>query len=213
MKNIICSHGFGVKADSRGMFTDVQTAFPNYTFTMFDYNQILDNDDVVVAPIDAQAQILQHVINAQNDNDELILLCHSQGAINAGLVNLNKISKVILLAPPVKMSMERVIIKFTSRPDAEFYPNGTSKLPRSDGTYTYISKDYIESLEKRSPIDLYQQIANQKPTIIIRATNDNTLGLTNVNTIKNAIHIDIDSDHDFTGDARAKLIESLKKII
>ena len=211
-KVIIFSHGFGVKADARGMFPEIATAFPDYESVMFDYNDVLPNGDTVVASLPKQAEKLQSVINDINA-DEIILIAHSQGSIIAGMVSLGKVSRVILLAPPVVASMQRVIDKIAKRPGAAFNPEGTSKLPRTDGTTTLLPKEYIESLDASDPLELYKKIANDKPTTIIRATEDQVLGMTNVGEVGAATLIDIPADHDFTGEPRQKLIDALKTII
>ena len=48
---IIFSHGFGVKADARGMFPEIAAAFPDYESIVFDYNEVLPNGDTVVASL------------------------------------------------------------------------------------------------------------------------------------------------------------------
>lgn len=209
---IIFSHGFGVKADARGMFPEIAAAFPDYESIVFDYNEVLPNGDTVVASLPKQADKLQQVIN-DTFADETVLIAHSQGSIIAGLVSLGKVSKVVLLAPPVVASMQRVIDKIAQRPGAEFNPEGISKLPRTDGTTTLLPKEYIESLNVVDPLELYRKIANDKPATIIRATEDQVLGMTNVDEVAAATLIDIPADHDFTGGSRQELIEVLKTII
>ncbi len=211
MKTIICSHGFGVKADSRGMFTEIANKFPGYTFKMFDYNEILSNGDVVVADIDTQAQKLQSVIDEAEG--EIVMLCHSQGCIIAGLVDVTKVSEAILLAPPVLMSMQRVVEKLQNRPGSEINLDGVSKLRRTDGTTTHVPREYIQSLQNRDPIALYETLSQKIPVIIVRAAKDHVLGDTDLSQVSNAQKIDIDSDHDFTGSARAELTTILRKIL
>lgn len=207
MTKVIFSHGFGVKADARGMFTEIATNFPEYRFEMFDYNHILKNGDIEVAPLGSQAQKLQEILNKQED--EVVLIAHSQGCIVAGMVKLENVKKVILLAPPEKMSMQRVLDKLMKKPGAEVNLSGMSKLPRSDGTTTLISREYIESVSNINPLEIYQKIANTVATTIVRCTEDEVLGLTEVNKIKNATHIDIEADHDFTGASRVRLLDVL----
>ena len=211
-KTLIFSHGFGVKADARGMFPEIAAAFPEYEAVMFDYNEILSNGNIVVAPLDQQAKKLQEVINT-TDADEIILICHSQGSIIAGLVSLSKVSKVILLAPPVVASMQRVIDKVAKRPGAELNLDGISKLPRTDGTITLLPKEYMTSLDAVDPLELYKKVANDKPTVIIRATEDQVLGMTNVDEVGAASLIDLPADHDFTGESRQELIKALEEVI
>lgn len=211
MKTVICSHGFGVRADSRGMFPEVAAAFPEYIFRMFDYNEVKPNGDTIVAPLDKQAETLQKEIDAADG--EIILLCHSQGSVIAGLVDLTKVSKVILLAPPVLMSMQHLINRMRGRPGARMNPNGMSILPRSDGSKSYLPKEYLESLEGKNLMDIYQKVADTKLTVIIRATNDEIIGLTNVNEIRNAQHIDIAAGHNFKDAGRQKLIATLDTVL
>lgn len=209
---LIFSHGFGVKADARGMFPKIAAAFPDHEAVMFNYNEILSNGDTVVAPLDEQAKKLQEVIN-DTDADEIMLVCHSQGSIIAGLVNLSKVAKVVLLAPPVVASMQRVIDKVAKRSGAELNLDGVSKLPRTDGTTTLLPKEYMASLDAVDPLELYKKVANDKPTVIIRATEDQVLGMTNVDEVGAATLIDIPADHDFTDKARDELIKTLREVI
>ena len=211
-KAIVYSHGFGVKADARGMFTEIATAFPEYESVMFDYNEVLPNDDTIVAPIHEQARKLESIID-RTDADEIVLLCHSQGCIIAGLVDLSKVAKVILLAPPVVASMQRVIQKLSKKPGSAYLENGVSKLARSDGSMTFLPKEYIQSLDGLNPIELYKMVARQKPTAIIRATQDEVLGLTDLSAITAQEVFDIAANHDFTGSSRKALINALKGLL
>lgn len=207
MATIVFSHGFGVKSDARGMFTQIADAFPQYNSVLFDYNTILENGDIEVAPLDLQAMILQQKVNEQPG--DVIIIAHSQGCIIAGMIDLRNVKKVILLAPPVEMSMQRVIDKLMKKPGAEINLNGTSKLPRSDGTVTHISKEYVQSVSHVSPVDLYASIAQKTNATIVRCVDDEVLGLTNVNEVASAKHIDVSADHDFTGNARTVLLDVL----
>lgn len=211
-KVIIYSHGFGVKADARGMFTEIAAAFPECESVMFDYNEVLPNDDTIVAPIHEQARKLESIID-RTDADEIVLLCHSQGCIIAGLVDLSKVAKVILLAPPVVASMQHVIQKLSKKPGSAYLENGVSKLARSDGSMTFLPKEYIQSLDGLNPIELYRKIVSQKSTVIIRATQDEVLGFTDLSGITAQKIFDIASDHDFTGENRQKMIAMLKGLL
>ena len=207
MATIVFSHGFGVKSDARGMFTQIASAFPQHNSVLFDYNTVLENGDIEVAPLDLQAVTLQQYVNEQQG--DVIIIAHSQGCIVAGLINLQNVKKVILLAPPVEMSMQRVVDKLMKKPGAEIDLGGISRLPRSDGTVTYISKEYIQSIGHVSPIDLYALIAQKTDTTILRCIDDEVLGLTNVNEVARAKHIDMSANHDFTDSARTDLLDFL----
>lgn len=211
MGAIICSHGFGVTADSRGMFPEIAAAIPAAQFVMFDYNEVKPNGDTIGASLDEQATKLQEQIDMAGEG--CVLLCHSQGSIVAGLADLSSVAKVILLAPPVNMSMQRTIQKMYDRPGSKINLDGTSVLPRSDGTVTYLPKTYLESLDNYVPMDLYQRIADTVPTVIVRATEDEVIGLTNVDEIQHAAHYDVVANHNFEGDARSKLVRIIRRSI
>lgn len=211
-KTFICSHGFAVRADSMGMFTDIAAAFPGYGFRMFDYYDIAPNGDQIVRSLDEQAKILQRQIDDAPDG-EVVLLCHSQGSTVAGLVDLSRVSKVILMAPPVEISRASLINRMRHRKGAKLNPYGMSIIPRSDGTTMTIPVEYMDSIEAYDRMTLYQKMADTVPTTIIRATEDETLGLTTVNKIKNARHINVAANHNFTGEGRKSLIRALGQII
>lgn len=212
MKTIICSHGFAMRADSAGMFTDIAAAFPNYDFRIFDYYDYESNGDHIVRSLDDQAKMLQKQINAA-PTGEIVLLCHSQGSTVAGLVDLGRVSKVILLAPPIEISRAGLINRMRHRKGARLNPYGTSTIPRSNGTIMTIPVEYMDSIEAHDRTALYQKMAAAKPTVIVRATEDETLGLTDFSLIEDARVIDVKADHNFTKDGRPALIQALRGIL
>lgn len=204
-----------MRADSAGMFTDIATAFPGYDFRMFDYYDIAPNGDQLVRSLDDQAKILQQQIDAVEDG-EIILLCHSQGSTVAGLVNLARVSKVILLAPPIKISRAGLINRMRHRKGAKLNPHGSSVIPRSNGTAMTIPVEYMDSIEVYDRLTLYRKIANTVPTVIVRALQDEILGLTDFSTITNVTNIelvDVEADHNFTGKGRVNLVDKLRPTI
>jgi hypothetical protein len=192
------------------MYPEIAAAFPDYDFRMFDYTEVKPNGDTVVQSLDEQAKVLQQQIDSADG--EIILLCPSQGSIIAGLVDLSRVSKVILLAPP-ETAAKKLAEWLHTRPGAKYNPDGVSVLPRTDGSTTYIPKEYLQSIQGKNPMEIYQKIADTKPTIIIRTTEDEAVGMTHVNEIKNAQHIDIATDHNFSGAARQELIDRLQQLL
>ncbi len=211
LKTIICSHGFAVRADSMGMFTDIAAAFPEYEFKMFDYYEIAPNGDQTVRSLDEQAAILQKQID-EAPAGEIILLCHSQGSTVAGLVNLSRVSKAVLLAPPVDISRASLINRMRHRKGARLNPNGMSIIPRTNGTTMRIPVEYMNSIEAHDRLTLYRAMAAKIPTIIVRATDDEILGLTPLEQVEGATLIDVSADHNFTGQSRKLLIDALRGI-
>jgi len=211
MKTVLCSHGFGVKADSKGMFTAIAAAFPAIDFRMFDLNDERPDGDTYVRPLDGMAAELQDRIDIADG--EIILLCHSLGCVVAGLVDTARVSKIVLLAPPDKIDHERYIARLRSRKGSEIDLSGMSVLPRTDGSTTYLPKEFFASVANADLMELYRKIAADKPTVIIRALQDEMIGLTKIDTIKNARIVDLDTDHNFTGEGRQKLIGVLCNIL
>lgn len=211
-KTIICSHGFAMRADSAGMFTDIAAVFQGYDFTMFDYYNYQPNGDHTVRSLDEQATLLQQQIDAAPDGD-IIVLAHSQGSTVAGLVDLARVNKIILLAPPVDISRASLVNRMRHRKGAKLNAYGTSTIPRSNGTIMTIPVEYMDSIEAHDRLTLYQKMAITKPTTIIRAMHDETLGPTNFDALQNITVIDVDADHNFTGESRHRLIEALTGLL
>lgn len=212
MKTVICSHGFAMRADSAGVFTDIAAAFPSYDFKMFDYYDIKPNGDQTIRSLDEQAKILQQQIDDAPDG-EIILLCYSQGSTVAGLVDLQRVSKIILLAPPIEISRAGLINRMRHRKGAKLNPYGTSTIPRSNGTTMTIPAEYMDSIEAHNRLALYQKMAGTKPTTIIRAAQDEILGHTDFSGVRGVDVIDVDADHNFTKATRKNLITALKAVL
>jgi hypothetical protein len=213
MKYILFSHGFGVKKDSRGMFTDIAESFPEYTPVMFDYNMInADTNEVTVEPYSKQAKILESELNEIRRADqgaEITLICHSQGCIIPCLINDHKIEKVILLAPPKVLGSN-----MRRNKNVEKTEHGEFKIPRKDGTTTIVTKEFVEELDKTFPIKLYENLSQLNQIYMVNAKQDEILKDTDFTELKDLIKIyEIDGDHNFTGQYRKGLIKKLKQII
>lgn len=210
MKTVICSHGFGVGADSRGMFPEIATAFPELKFVMFDYNSFDEHHNATVSSLASQAEKLNAQIAAASE--PATLLCHSQGCIVASLADVSRIERLIFLAPPDTLNVERFMRMFASREGAVYDPDGISSIPRSDGTTTYLGKDYMESVTNTDVQRLFQAVASTKPVTIVRAAGDDTVDQTAFPDVPAKV-ITIPGDHNFSGAARQGLIETLKILL
>ena len=210
MTKVICSHGFGVDKTDRGLFIDIAADFPDDKFEMFDYNIMESNGDMTVRTLEEQAEILnKHLANAK----DVTLLCHSQGCVIASLSSLENVTKVIFLAPPDNLDLERFVEVFSVRPETKFDPTGTSVFVRSDGTKTYIGSDFIQSVQDQHVAENYQKLASQVPLTILRSLNDEVVGETSFKWLDKSHIIDMDANHNFNGESRQKLIEKLHELI
>lgn len=215
---IIYSHGFGVRKDDRGLFKDIASALPDSEHIMFDYNQFdSENNTLIVTPINQQALILfNEVKKAKINNPDAILdlVCHSQGCVVAALANLAGIRKTIFLAPPISFLGAKEKLEQMGERPGTVTENGVTSYPRRDGSTTIIKDDYWSSREGIVPVELYNQLAKTIGLTIIRANQDEVLGNADYSDLSYDINvINIDANHDFTGETRSKLCKLLTEIM
>lgn len=211
MADVVCVHGFGVGADSRGMFAEIAKAVLEYNFITFDFNEIDKEGNITVTPLGEQKLILEN--HLKNVKPGSTLLCHSQGCIVASMARLENIDKVIFLAPPDDLDLEH-FKKIFDRPGANINLSGISSIPRRDGTTTYVGADYIQSIENIDVPKLYLKLSKNYNLTIIRATEDDVLRETKFNFLANNRIIDIAANHNFdNGESRKKLIRTIKNTL
>lgn len=213
MKYILFSHGFGVKKDSRGMFTEIAASLPEYKPVMFDYNLInSETNETVVEPYSKQSHLLEAQLGNIHDDDpnaDITLICHSQGCIMPCLLDRLDVSKVILLAPPKLLgSKNRQNRRYEST------DSGDIKIPRKDGSTTIVTKEFLDELERTEPLKLYKQLAESINTSMIIAKQDEIIKDTGFSNVAGQIKIyEIDGDHNFSGPDRKGLLQTLSKIL
>lgn len=214
----IFSHGFGVKKDARGLFTELSANLKNTKSILFDYNEIDEkNNTITIKPFSEQVKILKQKveeIKLKNPNAKINLICHSQGSRIAGLAQLNGINKTILISPSTDIGVEKMLKRYQDNPKTEINFNGITKLPRTDNSTTIIPPEYWqERKNETSPIELYNQLAKITELTIIKPKQDEVLGDTSFAGLDPKIKIiELEGDHGFHNN-RTKLIEVIKKII
>ncbi len=207
------SHGFGVKKDSRGMFTEIADNFTSYKPVMFDYNVINPKtNEVTVYSYSKQAKMLKRELDKiyQAEPDAVVtLICHSQGCVIPCLIYDLDVSKAILLAPPKILSSNMSQNKAVKRTE-----HGEFKIPRKDGTTTIVTKEFVEELDQTFPLDLYVQLSKNTGTYIIVANQDEILKDTDFSELSEQIKIyKISGNHNFTGQDRKGLIAAIATIL
>ncbi len=215
---VIFSHGFGVRRDNRGMFTEIAEALDCPTI-LFDYNQYDEaTNTLTVAPLSQQAAKLRQVIadaKADHPGATIDLICHSQGCIAAGLAKPAGLRNIILIAPATTLNAARMVAVFGSRPGAHLDFAGDSRFPRRDGSTTIVPKTYWPDLENLKPVELFNELAKTANVTIIEAGSDEIVGPTDfTNLSPNATRISIkNANHDFTGTAHPKLIRAITEAL
>lgn len=213
---IVYSHGFGVRKDDRGLFTDIAASLRGATHAMFDYNHIdKTTDNLTVVPLDEQVATLKSEIEKAQSNNPgatIDLICHSQGCVVAALLAPQTIRKAIFIGPPAELSVESMVQIFKNRPGAHIDLQGTSHLTRADFTATDVPASYWKSIEGVDPIALYNAVSITVPLTIINAAKDEILGSQDFSGLSPRIHITtIDAGHNFEADSRQKLLATVSK--
>ena len=209
---VVYSHGFGVKKDDRGLFTDIARVVPSAEHILFDYNEINQAGNTLsVTPLRQQASLLNQKLGALPQDAVVDIIAHSQGCVVTAMAKPKDVRQILCLAPPVNLSQERIVRMFGSRSGAVINLEGQSTIPRRDGSTTIIPKDYWASIEI-DVIDLYNDFPNFSKTTFIIAKDDEVLGTSNFEQLDSRIELtQLDGDHDFTGDTRQNLTNAVKE--
>lgn len=209
---VVYSHGFGVRKDDRGLFTDIANSLPEAEHVMFDYNVINEQTNTLtVSPLQVQVQKLkEHLDNT--DGDVIVdLVAHSQGCVVAALAKPQNVRQILCLAPPDNVDVERLINFFGSREGSVVDLEGQSRIPRRDGSTTVIPATYWQSLQGLNVIQLYNRLPDLAKVKFLIANEDEVLGMTNFDKTDERIELmQLSGDHDFNGIAREHLLEVIR---
>lgn len=218
-KIILYSHGFGVKKDDRGLFTDIAGSLDDFQHVLFNYNQIdVGNNTLTVTPLHEQANMLKtqySTLRGKYPDATIDLVCHSQGCVVAGLAGLSGVRKTILLAPPTRFLGSEEKLKQMSEREGTVTEDGVVSYPRRDGSTTIIKQDYWQSRDKISdPIALYNQLSQETKVTIIEALNDEVLGESDYSALSDKVqHIQQEANHDFTNESRSELLNTIGEVL
>ncbi len=216
---IIYSHGFGVRKDDRGLFTDIAAALPSIEHVMFDYNEVDETaNTLTVAALNVQAQKLLDVITnarAEHPDATIDLIAHSQGCVVAALACPDGIRKTIFTAPPNKVLDTEIKIKqMYGQYNLTFTKEDTIRIPRKDGSTTIIPPEYWRVRNGLDAQEMYNKLAEQTDLTIITATEDEVLGEVVFDHLSPDIKImPMVTGHNFEKEGRATLIAAIRNIV
>lgn len=215
---IIYSHGFGVKKDDRGLFTDIAAALPETIPVMFDYGNVDEKArTIAVVPLKTQVALLKKrvaEIKQEYPSSIIDIVAHSQGSVVAAMAadGLDGIRKILMLAPPPDLDIETRVEKYGQRPGAKIDINGISLIPGSDGYLKIIPSAYWESLRGVEPIKLYNLLSRKALLIIVEALHDEIIEPLPSTSFESGVETKkLDADHNFKGNARKEVIELIKQ--
>jgi pimeloyl-ACP methyl ester carboxylesterase len=222
---IIFSHGFGVKSDSRQMFTKVgESLKENFLLVRFHYVSVDDFANTTYAhEYSKQVEKLKTVIDrviAKYPNKKVTIIAHSQGCYIPPLL-LKKynyeIEKLILLAPPPTQNIvDKFKAKFTNRPGSVLNMEGNSELLRSDESKTIIPSQFWTEAALLDPISLYKDVIEKVETHFVIAKNDTVLIYKDYKNfeplhLKNIYYLE--NDHNFEEDGMKGVIQLISTIL
>lgn len=215
---VLFVHGFGVKKDARGLFTDIANSLEGYEVEciLTDLNIVnQENGDIVLNPLSKQAEILKSVYTENHsEGDTIDIIAHSQGCVVAALADLPQIRKIIFITPPTNNDLQKTLEHFKNRPDTVIDFEGESYITRADGSRTIAYKEYWSDRKDIVYLDEYKKLASNNDLHIIIANQDETVSNDSVGELQKIGQvICLDGDHNFTKEFREPLIKTIKKLI
>ncbi|MBC7581403.1 alpha/beta hydrolase [Aeromicrobium sp.] len=213
---VVFSHGFGVRRDARGMFSDIVAALPaGWGYVLFDYDVIdaLANTQFVVG-FNERLLRLEAVltwVHLQDAVEHIHIVGHSMGALTAASLAPEQTGAIILLSPPLSLGLHFAEL-YTRRPGAS-HEGHTWLIPRSDGTTTLADDTILAELVSVDAEGELAKLALFRPYTIILADSDEVLqdaDYTELITMPSVSMFTVErADHDFSGTARAGLVDTV----
>lgn len=211
---VVYSHGFGVRKDDRGLFSDIAVALPEFEHVMFDYGEWdEERKELSVSSLTDQAKRLSRAIEKTKfkyTGSTIDLVCHSQGCVVAALLKPRGTHKIIFTGPPAHLSVDDMVQLFANRPGSQVHLNGVSRLKRADFSIINVPPEYWKSIENIDPVSLYNELSESSPLTVINATEDEIIGSKDFSKLSPNIKvIEISTGHNFEGEGREQLIEAI----
>lgn len=208
---IILVHGFGVKSESRGLFTDIEKQVASSAVAVRGDYADSEEGSIHAIPFSDQVRRLRAVIDYTKNylgKDKLIFIGHSQGGIVVAEAKPEG-SQVFLLAPPIESPFSNFITTDGwRRPGSSLNLDGESLLSRSDGSTTFVGKSFWDEIKKVDAEKIYQNLSEKNELNIVFAGEDQVLGEQIPPPNINSFSIEY-ADHDFRGNARGELLKEL----
>lgn len=216
---IVCLHGFGVKRDARGIFTDITAMLSNSASVVLCDLSRNTNGGVEVYPLTVQIEVAEAVIEYALETfntRQVTVIAHSFGCIvTAYLPNIQMLKRAILLAPPISNPKEALLAHFTSR-DGAIDSSKPVVFSRRDGTTTTLQTAFWGALDGVDPLSGYKALAAATELSVVVAAEDELIDLKESEQMKTVgvkQYSELSSDHNFNGEGRVFLTEIIEEII
>lgn len=217
---VVFSHGFGVRRDARGLFTDIIAGLPKgWGYILFDY----DSYDEVSRQQRAvgageRLETLQAVFTwaaEQKGVEQLHAVGHSMGSLTLACLAPQTIGQIVLMAPPLKMGA-RFVELYNKRPGTR-HDGHTWTIERSDGSFTVVDDDDLAELVSVDAEGELVKLAMFRPYTIVLAESDQIIpddDYTDLIVMPSVSMQGINqADHDFNGRVRAELVQVIVSLL
>jgi pimeloyl-ACP methyl ester carboxylesterase len=217
---VVFSHGFGVRHDGRGLFTDIAQAFPRgWGFVMFDYDAVDTGSNVsTLVGFAERSKILQAILKWAHQQEgvaQVHVVGHSFGTMTVANVAPEDVGAIILLAPPLSLG-SRFAERYTKRTGSE-HDGHTWKIPRTDGSTTVVDDEVLAELVSVDAEGELAKLALFRPYTIVLAGTDEVIpdaDYTELITLPSVTMEGVErADHDFSGEARHELVELVLRLL
>jgi|GEM_PF-2327866 len=216
-KHVITYPGFAESKEARGLYLDIQTAFPGYTYhTLPFYEERLGSDglltgDRVVYSIDYHKNAIQGCMDGLDG--EIIMLAKCGGTrptIAMDNEHIARLSKLCLINPPYRVSNE--FLKYQLRNwHATEHTDGSWTLPRGEAGQYVVTEEYVNDVDMSDMMGRLREIARSATKLfIVRAMNDEMFPPIRVEKIPGVQSIDIENgNHHLLGESRQGVLGAL----
>ena len=215
---VVFSHGFGVRRDARGMFTDIVENLPEgFGFVLFEYN-MPEGDKLRLTSLSDQVARLKWVIawaRRQPGVESIAIVAHSKGCTVTALAQPDNVDGVIMLAPPLHVGSGTRTM-FTTRPGA-VRQGDTWSIPRSDGTTSLVDEAVFEEMATVDGEKVVIDYAQIQPLHVVAAGDDRILPNQDYSRVAAYPGATLDvingASHDFADAARQPLVRLVSKYL
>jgi pimeloyl-ACP methyl ester carboxylesterase len=217
---VVFSHGFGVRRDGHGLFTDIAAALPEgWGYLLFGYDRFDEATQSQRLVSAAQRQeILETVIDwtrLQSGVQQVHLVGHSMGSLTVAALAPQNIGEIVLMAPPLRLG-SRFVERFNKRPGI-LHEGHTWSIPRSDGTTSVVDDNDLADLVDVDPEGELVKLAMFRSYTIMIADSDEVLPDADYTELMVMPSISMQgieqANHDFAGQARAATVQAVINLL
>ncbi|MGH7240836.1 MAG: alpha/beta hydrolase [Candidatus Saccharimonadales bacterium] len=217
---VVFSHGFGVRHDARGLFTDIVMVLPKgWGYALFDYDSYDETTKRQhVVGFGTRLQELKAVLDwagTQKGVATVHLVGHSLGSLTIASLAPETAGEIVLMVPPLTLG-SRFVELYNKRPGVK-HEGHTWSVPRSDGTTTVVDDEAFAELMSIDAEGELAKLAMFRPYTIVLAGTDEVLpdeDYTDLIVMPSVSMQGIDqADHDFSGRAREEVIHIVTNLL